>query len=70
MPRVLIFDEPTAALAKTETQDLFALMRRLKEQGISIVYISHRMEEVFEISDRITRPARRPHRHDAGHGRD
>jgi ribose transport system ATP-binding protein len=52
--RVLIFDEPTAALAKTEAQDLFALMRRLKEQGISIVYISHRMEEVFEICDRAT----------------
>jgi ribose transport system ATP-binding protein len=52
--RVLILDEPTTALAKTETQDLFDLMRRLKEQGISIVYISHRMEEIFEISDRIT----------------
>lgn len=52
--RVLIFDEPTTALAKTETQDLFDLMGRLKEQGISIVYISHRMEEVFEITDRIT----------------
>ncbi len=52
--RVLIFDEPTTALAKTETQDLFELMRRLKDQGMSIVYISHRMEEVFEISDRIT----------------
>ena len=52
--RVLIMDEPTAALAKAETVELFALMRRLKEQGISIVYISHRMEEVFEICDRIT----------------
>jgi ribose transport system ATP-binding protein len=52
--RVLIMDEPTAALAKTEAVQLFALMRRLKQQGISIVYISHRMEEVFEISDRIT----------------
>jgi ribose transport system ATP-binding protein len=52
--RVLIMDEPTAALAKTETAQLFALMRRLKEQGISIVYISHRMEEVFEICDRIS----------------
>jgi ribose transport system ATP-binding protein len=51
---VLIFDEPTTALAKTETQDLFELMRRLKDQGISTVYISHRMEEVFEICDRIT----------------
>ena len=52
--RILIMDEPTAALARTETDQLFALMRRLKEQGISIVYISHRMEEVFEICDRIT----------------
>lgn len=52
--RVLIMDEPTAALAKTETAQLFALMRRLKDRGISIVYISHRMEEVFEICDRIT----------------
>lgn len=52
--KVLILDEPTAALAKTETQDLFALMRRLKDQGISLVYVSHRMEEVFEICDRIT----------------
>jgi ribose transport system ATP-binding protein len=52
--RVLIMDEPTAALAKAETVELFALMRRLKAQGISIVYISHRMEEVFEICDRIT----------------
>jgi ribose transport system ATP-binding protein len=52
--RILIMDEPTAALAKNETAQLFALMRRLKEQGISIVYISHRMEEIFEICDRIT----------------
>jgi ribose transport system ATP-binding protein len=52
--RVLIMDEPTAALAKTETVELFALIRRLQRQGISIVYITHRMEELFEISDRIT----------------
>ncbi|MGH2383752.1 MAG: sugar ABC transporter ATP-binding protein [Candidatus Limnocylindria bacterium] len=52
--RVLIMDEPTAALAKAETVELFSLMRRLKERGISIVYISHRMEEVFEVCDRIT----------------
>jgi ribose transport system ATP-binding protein len=51
---VLIMDEPTAALARTETVELFALMRRLKDQGISIVYISHRMEEIFDICDRIT----------------
>jgi ribose transport system ATP-binding protein len=52
--RVLIMDEPTAALAKTETAQLFELMRRLQDQGISIVYISHRMEEIFEVCDRIT----------------
>ena len=51
---VLIMDEPTSALAKSETVELFALMRRLRDHGISIVYISHRMEEVFEICDRIT----------------
>ena len=51
---VLIMDEPTAALAKAETVELFQLMRRLKDQGISIIYISHRMEEVFEICDQIT----------------
>ena len=47
--RVVIMDEPTASLAKAETVELFALMRRLKERGISIVYISHRMEEIFEV---------------------
>jgi len=52
--RVLIMDEPTTALARTETVQLFSLMRRLQEQGISIVYISHRMGEIFEICDRIT----------------
>ncbi|HEX7346606.1 MAG TPA: sugar ABC transporter ATP-binding protein, partial [Candidatus Limnocylindrales bacterium] len=52
--RVLILDEPTAALARTETVQLFDLMRRLRDQGISMIYISHRMEEVFEISDRVT----------------
>jgi ribose transport system ATP-binding protein len=51
---VLIMDEPTAALAKGETVELFELMRRLKAQGISMIYISHRMEEVFEVCDRIT----------------
>jgi ribose transport system ATP-binding protein len=52
--RVLILDEPTAALARTETLRLFDLMRRLRDQGISMVYISHRMEEVFEVCDRVT----------------
>jgi ribose transport system ATP-binding protein len=52
--RILILDEPTAALARTETEELFALMRRLRDQGISMTYISHRMEEIFTICDRVT----------------
>ncbi len=52
--RILILDEPTASLTETETQALFKLIRRLKSNGISIIYISHRMEEIFKISDRIT----------------
>lgn len=52
--RILVFDEPTASLTQTETLALFKLMRRLKEKGISMIYISHRMEEIFKIADRIT----------------
>lgn len=51
---VLIMDEPTASLAKHEVDALFELVARLKEQGIAIVYISHRMDEVYRIADRIT----------------
>jgi ribose transport system ATP-binding protein len=52
--KVLIMDEPTASLAKYEVDALFELVGRLKEQGIAIIYISHRMDEVYEIADRIT----------------
>lgn len=52
--RVLIFDEPTAALTETETQALFQIIRGLKARGISIIYISHRMAEIFELCDRVT----------------
>jgi ribose transport system ATP-binding protein len=52
--KVLIMDEPTASLTKTESEALFDLIKRLKAQGVSIVYISHRMEEVYRICDRIT----------------
>jgi len=52
--RVLILDEPTAALTPVETEVLFDVIRRLKASGVSLVYITHRMEEVFEICDRIT----------------
>ena len=52
--KVLILDEPTASLTINESRHLFRIIRRLKEQGVSIVYVSHRMSEVFEISDRVT----------------
>ena len=52
--RFLIFDEPTAYLTRQETASLFKLIRRLKAKGVTIVYISHRMEEVFEICDRVS----------------
>jgi ribose transport system ATP-binding protein len=52
--KILIMDEPTASLARHEAEALFALVGRLKSRGISIIYTSHRIEEVFRISDRIT----------------
>ena len=52
--KVLIMDEPTASLARHETEALFDLVDRLKKRGISIIYISHRMDEVYRIADRIT----------------
>lgn len=52
--RIIILDEPTSSLSEREVQTLFRLIKELKSQGISIVYISHRMEEIFEIGDRIT----------------
>lgn len=53
-PAVFILDEPTAPLAQAEVSHLFALLRQLRQEGIAILYISHRMEEVFELADRIT----------------
>lgn len=52
--RVLVMDEPTSALSDTETEHLFGMMRRLKANDVAIVYISHRMAEVFLLGDRIT----------------
>ena len=52
--RIMVMDEPTAALAAHEVEQLFAQVRRLKERGIAVFYISHRLKEVFEIADRIT----------------
>lgn len=52
--RILVFDEPTAALSNKEIDDLFVIIRDLRKQGIGIVYISHRMDEIGVITDRIT----------------
>jgi ribose transport system ATP-binding protein len=52
--KFLIFDEPTAYLTRQEAAQLFSLIRRLRAQGVTIVYISHRLEEVFEIADRVS----------------
>ncbi|MGC8576220.1 MAG: sugar ABC transporter ATP-binding protein [Caldisericum sp.] len=52
--KILIFDEPTASLSDREVKILFSVIRNLQKQGISIIYISHRLEEVFDISNRIS----------------
>lgn len=52
--KIIIMDEPTATLLDEEIKCLFGIIRKLKEDGISIIYISHRMEELFTLSDRIT----------------
>jgi ribose transport system ATP-binding protein len=52
--KVLIMDEPTAALNKTEIAELFSIIRQLKAEGVGIIYISHKMDELKEISDRVT----------------
>jgi ABC-type sugar transport system ATPase subunit len=51
---VVIFDEPTASLTDTEKNQLFITISKLRKRGVAIVYISHKMDEIFEISDRIT----------------
>lgn len=52
--KVIIMDEPTAALTQSETVALFKVIESLRKKGVSMVYISHRMEEIFELCDRIT----------------
>src|SRR5205807_704173 len=53
-PRILLFDEPTSALAEREVMWLMALIRRLRDEGRTVVFTSHRWNEVHDISDRIT----------------
>ncbi|MFO1350647.1 MAG: sugar ABC transporter ATP-binding protein [Gammaproteobacteria bacterium] len=52
--RILIMDEPTAALTEADVERLFAIVRRLRERGVGVVYITHRLEEVFALADRVT----------------
>ena len=53
-PKVLMLDEPTSALAQNETQSLFEVVRTLRDQGVIIIYISHRLQELWEIADTVT----------------
>jgi len=53
-PRILVLDEPTAALSGGELDTLFGLVDRLKKEGVAIIYISHRMNEIFRLGDRVT----------------
>jgi ribose transport system ATP-binding protein len=52
--RILIMDEPSARLSVSEVESMFDIIRQLKQKGVTIIYISHRLEEVFRISDRVT----------------
>src|SRR5260221_3576099 len=52
--RILILDEPTAVLTQHDTERLFSVIRRLREQNVAIIYISHRLEEIFMLADRVT----------------
>jgi len=52
--RIIAMDEPSATLTEHELENLFALIRQLKDDGVSIIYISHRLEEIFQIADRVT----------------
>ncbi len=52
--RVLVMDEPTAALSAHEVHELFAIARQLRERGVAILFVSHRLEEIFELAERVT----------------
>jgi L-arabinose transport system ATP-binding protein len=51
--KVIAFDEPTSSLGEHETEALFGLIRRLRDQGLAVVYVSHRLQEIFQLADRV-----------------
>ncbi|MHB9025957.1 MAG: sugar ABC transporter ATP-binding protein [Armatimonadota bacterium] len=53
-PRILVMDEPTSALSREEVERLFAIIHRLREEGLAIIYISHHLPEIFQVADRVT----------------
>ncbi|MCU0906519.1 MAG: sugar ABC transporter ATP-binding protein [Rhodobacteraceae bacterium] len=53
-PRIIVLDEPTSSVSEAETAALFGILRRMKSQGVAIIYISHRLREVLEIADEVT----------------
>ena len=53
-PSLIVFDEPTASLSEEEVERLFAVIRNLKERGVTVIYVSHRLDEIFKICDRAT----------------
>ena len=52
--KIIIMDEPTSSLTEHEVRQLFALIRRLKQRGITILYVSHKIDEIFAICDSVT----------------
>lgn len=52
--KIVVMDEPSSALSEEETERLFKIIRRLKQQGITVIYISHRLNEIFQIADNVT----------------
>ncbi|WP_218006209.1 ATP-binding cassette domain-containing protein [Nocardia tenerifensis] len=57
--KVIAFDEPTSSLSDHETESLFALIGRLRARGLAVIYVSHRMREIFQLADRVAVAARR-----------
>ncbi len=52
--KIIVMDEPTSSLSREDTEILYSIIRKLKEEGVAIIYITHRLEEIFEVTDRIT----------------